>query len=146
MQFPLLPDYGVYLWWPQAGHSWIHPDDVALANHLIPGERVFRRERYDGLHYHLRHGDQTLRVRPTIWLPVKYEGVDVGDRVEVLAEGIEREAFVAVVDAMHYYRPKKQIEYHLRRRGQLLPRRYLVTELRAIKQPLLSSPQVGIAP
>ena len=38
---------------------------LALVRRLIPSPRVFRRERFDGLHYHLRYGRWQIRLRPS---------------------------------------------------------------------------------
>ncbi len=130
MHAPQLPDYGVYLWWPQAGHGWIHPDDIAIATHLIPSSRVFRRVRYDEIYYHLRYGSYSLRVRPTMWLPLVYEGIDCDDMVEVLAQGMDREAFIGRVQQVRFEKSLQQIQYLISKAGRTLPRRYLASELR----------------
>lgn len=82
---PELPDWGVYLYWPTDGEGWIHPDDIAVAKQLIPSSRVFHRLRWDGEFYHLRYGQLVIRVRPSLWLPVLDNDLEVGQQVEVLS-------------------------------------------------------------
>jgi hypothetical protein len=129
---PQLPDYGVYAWWPEAGHAWIHPDDVALVTQLIPSDRVFRRERFDGVYYHLCYDQHRCRVRPSMWLKVPYEGFDCGEEVEVLSDGMMREPFVGVILEMHYQRSKGKILYTLRRADVTLPQQYLSGQFRKL--------------
>ena len=57
MLSPPLPDYGCIARWPEDGQGFIHPDDVAVTNKLIPSERVLRRDHFDGSYYHVRYGD-----------------------------------------------------------------------------------------
>ncbi len=135
MLSPQLPDYGIYAYWPEAGHGWIHPDDIAIATRLIPSNRVFRRERYDGLYYHLVYGVRRLRVRPTMWLKIRHDGMEMGDRVEVLSEGLQREGQVARISKMRYNQRSGRIEYTLRRVDRDLPRIYFADQLRLLEIP-----------
>ncbi len=111
---PDLPDYGVYLQWPTQGVDWIHPDDVALAQRLIPSPRVFQRFLFDGQYYHLRYGTETLRVLPSMWTSVGRIDVQVGDRVELLSHFGQKDPGIAVIEEIHCGRAEGQIEYWLR--------------------------------
>lgn len=82
---PDLPDWGVFLRWPTDGDSWIHPEDVTVAKQLLPSSRVFRRQLWDGQFYHLQYGKLVIRVRPSLWLPVVDNDLEVGQQVEVLS-------------------------------------------------------------
>ena len=79
MDWPLLPDYGCIPRWPQEGQAFIHPDDVPIATRCFPSERVLRRDRFDGVYYHYSYGAIRFRLRPSMWLTVKPEGIDIGD-------------------------------------------------------------------
>jgi len=112
---PALPDYGVFLRTPANGNDWIHPDDIAVVEHLIPSARVFCRYRYTDGYYHFRYGDIHFRLRPCLWLPVVAEGFDIGDRIETIGVGMSQELFVSEVVAMVYDQRAGQIRYQLAR-------------------------------
>lgn len=132
MQWPVLPDYGCIPRWPSDGQSFIHPDDVAVATRLFPSERVFRRDRFDGVHYHYSYGKIRFRLRPSMWLKVQPDGIDIGDEVETVGVGMERELFVAHVYGMYFIRRKGRILYRLRRSGVLVPRLYTADQMRLL--------------
>ena len=132
MQWPILPDYGCIARWPTDGQSFIHPDDVAIAIKCFPSERVLKRESFDGTYYHFCYGKVRFRLRPCMWLQVKYEGIDIGDQVETVGTGLERELFVAQVWGMHYIRRKGRIVYRLRRGDKVIPKLYPLEHLRLL--------------
>ncbi len=128
----LEPVYGVYPWWPQDGHDWIHPDDVALVDRLIPSSRIFRRERVVEGYYLLTYGAQSIRILPSMWLQVRHEGLDVGDPVEVLSRLGKNRPFVARITEMRWHRHSRTIHYIVRRAGKLIPRRYTAHDLQVL--------------
>ena len=132
MQWPQLPDYGIIARWPQDGQAFIHPDDVAVATRCFPSERVLRRDHFDGVYYHYSYGDLRFRLRPSMWLTVKSEGIDIGDQVETTGIGLERELFVAQVWGMYYVQRKGCILYRLRRGDTKVPHLYSVGQLRLL--------------
>jgi len=116
---PELPDYGTFPRSPDNGTSWIHPDDRSIVTSLIPSERIYRRDRFDGTFYHFRYGDIRFRLRPCMWLPLAAEGVDVGDLVEIIGTGMDRERFVGnVVDAL-YSTKEERCVYRIVRPGAM---------------------------
>ena len=119
--------------WPEDGQSFIHPSDVPLVSRLVPSERVLRRDSFDGTYYHYRYGDHTFRLRPCLWLPIKAEGFDLGDEVETLGVGMERELFIGVITGMYFVRRKGRILYRLRRGDQTMKRLYVSEHLRLLK-------------
>ncbi|QDT06508.1 hypothetical protein K227x_49180 [Rubripirellula lacrimiformis] len=132
MQWPILPDYGCIPRWPEDGQGFIHPDDVAIATRLFPSERVIRRDRFDGVYYHCCYGANHFRLRPCLWLTVQPDGIDIGDEVETIGLGMERELFIATVYGMYYVRRKGRILYRLRRGDQLVPRLYSAGQMRLL--------------
>tara|TARA_R110002049_G_scaffold72490_6_gene187368 strand:- start:49713 stop:50201 length:489 start_codon:yes stop_codon:yes gene_type:complete len=140
MLSPPLPDYGCIARWPQDGQGFIHPDDVAIANKLIPSERILRRDHFDGTYYHVRYGRFRVRLKPCLWLPVTDEGIDIGDQVETIGVGMERELFVAEVAGMYYVRRKGRILYRLAKNGKLVPRLYLHEQMRLLTDKSKLSP------
>lgn len=126
---PEMPDYGVYFTWPEEGTDWIHPEDVDLVKEYIPGERIFRREKYDGEYYHLSYGNVRFRVKPSLWRSVPTDGIDVLDRVEVKSLHGVNEPFVGVVEEMIYHRRSESIEYVLRQVDYTLDKRFRADDL-----------------
>lgn len=112
---PVLPDYGTFARTPEDGTHWIHPEDVAVVQGLIPGERVFCRFRYEPPYYHYRYGEIRFRLRPCMWLPLRYEGIDIGDQVETIGVGMQQELFVSTVTEMLYGQHEQRIRYRLAR-------------------------------
>jgi hypothetical protein len=132
MQWPPLPDFGIIPRWPVDGQDFIHPDDVAVAVRCFPSERVLRRESFDGTYYHYTYGNARFRLTPVMWLKVDHEGIDIGDQVETIGSGLERELFVATVWGMHYVQRKGCIVYRLRRGDQIVPRLYTQNQLKQL--------------
>ncbi len=133
MDWPPLPDYGCIPRWPQNGQGFIHPDDVPTATRCFPSERVFRRDRFDGVYYHYSYGSVRFRLRPSMWLKVDSDGIDVGDQVETVGAALERELFVAEVWGMYFVQRKGCILYRLRRGENHVPRLYTAKNLRLLK-------------
>lgn len=110
---PQLPDYGTFPRTPADGMDWIHPDDIAVVQGLIPSARVCRRFRFDDAYYHFSYGEIVFRLKPCMWLPVAFEGLDIGDRVETVGVGMQRELFVSVISDMVYHPGERRIGYRL---------------------------------
>lgn len=109
---PQLPDYGAYLKWPESGEAWIHPEDVAIVAEVIPSDRVFVRESFDGMYYLLRYGDSiAFRARPALWLPIQGEGLDVGDQVEISGLGMLHEPGIVRITEMRFLERTRRIQY-----------------------------------
>lgn len=132
MVWPQLPDYGCIPRWPQNGQGFIHPDDVAIATQCFPSERVFRRHAFDGVYYHYNYGELSFRLRPCMWLPVRSDGIDIGDTVETTGVGLESELFIAQIWGMHFVRRKGCILYRLRRRDKLVSNLFHAGQLRQL--------------
>ncbi len=126
------PQYGCFPRWPEDGQAFIHPDDVSVALRCLPSERVMRRDSFDGAYYHYCYGKIRFRLRPCLWLSVKAEGIDIGDGVETIGVGMERDLFVATVWGMHFVRRKGRILYRLRRGDSIVPRLYARHQFRLL--------------
>ncbi len=129
---PQFPDYGAFLFWPQEGHAWIHVDDVVRVRELIPSDRVFRREAFDGTFYRLRYGSMVIRLRPCLWQPVQGEGFEIGDQVETVGVGMVRDLFVARITEIRYDRRRQRTHYQLTRADQVVPGRFVADDLRLL--------------
>ncbi len=132
MDWPQLPDYGCIPRWPEPGQGFIHPDDVPIATRCFPSGRVFRRDAFDGIYYHYSYGAVRFRLRPCMWLSVRGEGIDIGDTVETIGVGMERELFVGQVWGMHFVSRKGCVLYRLRRRESLIPNLFHASQLRLL--------------
>ncbi|QDV27268.1 DUF6960 family protein [Aureliella helgolandensis] len=131
---PALPDYGIYDRWPVDGEAWIHPEDRELAKQLIPSERVFRREKWDGEYYWLAYGQQTLRLQPTLWLEVPPIDLEVGEQIELLAHQGDNDPGLFHIQDIHYNRVHQNHEYFLQRDGLHLPDAFPREHLRKLHQ------------
>ncbi len=130
--WPPLPDYGYFARWPQDGQSWIHPEDVPIVTRVIPSERVFKRVSFDQTYYHYRYGKLRFRLRPAMWIKVDVDGFDVGDAVETIGRGLERELFIGEISGMYFLKRKGRMAYRLRRAGNLVPGLFLADQMRLL--------------
>jgi hypothetical protein len=126
-------EYGVYLWWPGDGQAAFHPDDRKLATKLIPSRRVFLREDYQDGYTVLVYGSHRLRIRPSLFLPVEAEGLDIGDQVQVLSRCGQNRPFIGYVVHRLWHIRAKRIEYLVRREDRTVRRLYLAEDLEAIE-------------
>ncbi|MEM7454418.1 MAG: hypothetical protein AAF456_08675 [Planctomycetota bacterium] len=112
--------YGVYLWWPQEGDDWIHPDDVETCKSMIPGNRVFRREEYDSVYSILLYADFYIRVKPTMWLEVESDLYEVNDQIEVRSQMGRYDPRIGVITEMRWERIRQKIIYEVRQGEQII--------------------------
>lgn len=124
-----IPDrFGIYPWWPQDGVQWIHPDDVQLAEQLIPGNRIFQREYLNETYSRLHYGDVSIRVKPTMWLEVSTDGYLIGDRVEIRSQMGKQTPGIATISEMLWNRRSGEVEYVLTANDQPLPHTFHVDD------------------
>jgi hypothetical protein len=131
---PDLPDWGVYLRWPAEGVDWIHPEDLDVAQALIPGPRVLKRVRWDGDYYYLQYGPQRLRVRPSLWLRVPDLDLEVGQQVEVLSCDLRNDPGIFRIAEIMYSTATLAIEYHLLSTSMELTKKFAREDLRPVNQ------------
>lgn len=112
---PELPDWGVYLRWPEDGNNWIHPDDITLAQSLIPSRSVFNRTKWDGEFYHLNYGEHRLRVRPSMWMPIEPVDLSIEQQVELLAQFGKHDPGIFRIEDILYDPEHRRTEFILRR-------------------------------
>lgn len=111
-----VPDkYGVFLWWPETGHDWIHPEDVATCNAVLPSRRIFRKVVSDGEYSATLLYDQIkIRIKPVLWLEVEIDGYEVGDQIEVRSKLGQRKPFIATIRDMLWDRKARRIDYFMK--------------------------------
>jgi hypothetical protein len=127
--WPSMPDCGAYLVWPSEGMDWIHPEDVEQAEKWIPSSRVFRRDSFDGEYYRLWYGEQSIRVKPTMWRRVDDEGFSVGEQVEVLSHFFENEPTIGVISEIRFEKSSNRIVYTIESREMPIPRPFVASDL-----------------
>ena len=131
MKWPQLPEYGCILRWPH-GEDVFPAEDLFAASYCFRTLSVFRRDAFDGTYYQCTYGDLQFRMKPCLWLPVKAEGIDIGDWVETTGVGMTRELFVGTVETMEYVPPKNCIQYQLKRGEMTYHERYVASDLRLL--------------
>lgn len=129
---PSLPDWGVYLYWPEDGEACIHPEDVEVAKQLIPSRRVLLRNKWDGEFYWLEYGDRCIRVRPTMWVAVPAIDLHVNQQVEVLSHHGENDPGVFRIHEILFAVEQGKIEYFIKRGDLPLERSFDRADLRPI--------------
>ena len=112
---PDLPDWGVFMHWPQEGDEWIHEEDRGLASEVLPSPRIWRRTEWDGRYYWMRYGNLTLRVKPSMWTEAPQCDLDVGQQVEVLAKSGENDPGIFRVKEIYLSTTTHECEFWLAR-------------------------------
>lgn len=132
------PKYGYYPWWPEDGDGWVHPEDVATARSMIPSPRIWRRDGERGEYIVLHYGDTAIRVKRSLWREAPYEGIDLGDWVEVRARGMTNEPHVGQVRAVHFDEHAGVVRYWLRLAdGTPLERSYEAHDFKPVEPPVI---------
>ena len=124
-----LPDrFGAFPRWPKDGADWIHPEDVALVESLIPSRRIFQRQRLDQDFSIISYGELEIRIQPVMWLEVPTDGYLVGDRVEIRSRMGAKKPGIATIQEMFWNRKKGAVEYRLTVRDQIQSASYFVAD------------------
>lgn len=118
------PKHGVYLWWPQEGVGWVHPEDLQVAELMIPGPRIFKRVDGEDGYLRLTYGESQIRVLPTMWLEIKADGYELGDVVEVKSRMGQDRPMIATIADIFWNHHQRSIEYFLNENGEYLPKPY----------------------
>ncbi len=126
------PLYGVFQRWPEDGEDWIHPFDVGVARHLLPGNRIFRRAEFDGEFFAFRYGQLMFRARPRIWLIVEHQGFDIGDQVEIRSLMGKNWPQIATINQMLWNSAKRRIEYFVQGVDRSVEKPLQATEIQLV--------------
>ena len=119
------PKYGIFPWWPEDSKNWVHPDDLAVAEELVPGCKILRRvalvakegdenlavarERF----YLFEYGSQSFRAKPRMWLEVPAPDYELLDQVEICSKLGKVHPKIATVSEVCWNRSKRVAEYRL---------------------------------
>jgi hypothetical protein len=129
IDWPTLPDMGVFQAWPALGMHAFHPDDLDAAQRLIPSDRVFQRTHFDGTYYLIEYGKLSIRIKPSMWLAVADEGLRIGDRVEVVSRMLQNDPCIATIVEMRYAASQGAILYTLKQSELPNPRPFVAADL-----------------
>ena len=140
------PQYGAYLWWPEEGSDWIHPEDIESATELIPSSRVFCRRDDKSPYSLLNYGKTAIRVKPTLWYEITSDGFELGDLVEVKSHMGKLKPLIATIADIFWNRHHQRIDYYLNSAGRKLLKTYRIDELQPVKMPSQPMPtrQLGM--
>jgi hypothetical protein len=130
------PKYGYFPWWPEDGDDWVHPEDVAAARAMIPGQRVFRRDGSEGEYVLMHYGPVTLRVRRSLWQEVEPPAFEIGDFVEVLSRGMLNEPRIGTVRELLWDERAEAVRYQISENGQPIEQLYAREDLVRIEPPI----------
>ncbi len=128
------PKHGVCLWWSDRQPSWIHPEDEEMADAMVPGDRVFRRDECENYsdrelgYSQFEYGDMKFRALPAIWLELKTAGYELGDFVQIKSQYGKRESMVATISEIKWNRLHRRIEYVLTAGGRTTSRPFTADE------------------
>jgi hypothetical protein len=127
------PKYGYFPWWPEDGDAWVHPEDVAAARAMIPSSRVFCRNGSVGDFLLLHYGEKTLRVRRTLWHEVEFDGLEIGDWVEVRSRGMLNEPRTGVIRELLWDEREGAMRYQISENGQPIEQLYEREDLQRVE-------------
>ena len=128
-----MPDFGVYLLWPEPGDDWYHPDDALTVAELIPSDRVLLRKRYDGTYYYLHYGQKLIRVRPTMWQNLPAIDLEIDQCVEILARHGKNEPGIGFITDIMFNSHNCKIDYYVRRGAMTSPAPFSREDLRPLE-------------
>jgi hypothetical protein len=128
--------FGVFLWWTEQTPSWVHSDDVEIADCLIPSDRVFLRSDCENASDRelgfskFQYGTRCFRGKPALWLEVPQQEIEIGDRVEVKSQSGKLKPQIACVIDILWNRTKRTVEFRLSANEIPMQRRFLESDLR----------------
>ena len=132
----MLPQYGVFLWWPADPNLWAHPDDTEIIRKFVPGSRIFRRDvspnysdRELGFVVY-QYGDVRFRARPMLWREIEPDAFRPGDFVEVKSRSGKTRPRMARISEILWNRHSRRIEYVVASRNMRLGRTFYAEDLR----------------
>ena len=128
--------FGVFRWWSEQIPSWIHPDDQLVAERLIPGNRVFRRDECENasdreLGYSVfRYGREWLRGKPALWLEIGNPEFEMGDLIEIKSQNGKHRLQIAEISAILWNQKTLKTEFRVSINGIQIAKPYYKDEIR----------------
>jgi len=147
----MLPQYGVFLWWPADPSLWAHPNDSETIRRFVPGLRIFRRavshdysDRELGFVVY-QYGEVRFRAKPILWREVDPGVFRPGDLVEIKSRSGKTRPRIARISEIFWDAHTRTIEYILNSRSMRIGRKYHAEELRPAKRIFRSIISTGLA-
>jgi hypothetical protein len=132
----MLPQYGVFLWWPAEPNLWAHPNDFETIREFVPGHRIFRRDvsadysdRELGFVVY-EYGNVRFRAKPILWREIRPEVFRPGDFVEVKSRSGKTRPRIGRISEILWDRHSRRTEYVITCRNIPLARKFHSEELR----------------
>lgn len=124
--------WGVFLTWPEPGRDWVHPEDLWLAEQLIPSQRVFSRVDQDADFNLVAYGRHQIRMRPVLWLETSEPDYELGETVAIRSDGGRLDAQIASIREVLWNSRRREIEFELFRAGRRIPGRFRARDLQGV--------------
>lgn len=112
----------------------VHPEDLWLAERLLPGQRIFQKRDLDSEYNLLIYGRHQIRVRPTMWVETPEPPFKLGEQVEVRSQFGRLNPQIARIHQVIWNGRARRIEYELAALGRKIPGRFTVADLRSTKR------------
>ena len=132
----MLPQHGVFLWWPADPNLWAHPDDTETIRRFVPGSRIFRRsvspdysDRELGFVVY-QYGEVCFRAKPILWRQVVPDAFRPSDFVELKSRSGKTRPRIAKIAEVLWNRHTRTIEYVVAVRNMQVARRFQAEDLR----------------
>ncbi|MEZ6093871.1 MAG: hypothetical protein R3C03_06485 [Pirellulaceae bacterium] len=128
-------EWGVIRKCPAPLDELTHPFDIGISDYFVPGNRLLNRTicQSDDRYSLCAYGNLEFRILPVIWQAVRWEGISLGDLVEVTADRLSRfDKTLAIVEEIFFI--DGRLNYQLREQQILLPRFYSAQEIRKVRK------------
>ena len=132
--------FGAFLWWTEQTPTWGHPDDVKIADSLIPSNRVFVRsncsnssDRELGFSK-FQYGADYFRGKPALWLEVPHQDIEIGDMVEIKSQNGKLKPQIACVRDSLWSRSRRTVEFLLSVNQILFRHHFLASDFRPARR------------
>ena len=135
----MLPQYGVFLWWPADPNLWAHPNDWETIRQFVPGRRIFRRdvsEDYSDRELGFvvyQYGAVQFRAKSILWREIKPGVFLPGDLVEIKSRSGKTRPQIARISEILWDQHTRRVEHVLDSRSMRIGRTYDAEELRPAK-------------
>jgi hypothetical protein len=124
--------WGYFPWCSEPIENLVHEFDIGIARHFIPGSRILTLDAStESEEFQIAtYGNLCFRIRPCLWREVPFNGIQLGDLVEISSIQAPRcEPAMATVEELIWSSTLNQITYRLSRQNKILPNHFLAQHL-----------------
>lgn len=122
--------WGLYPWFEEDDPTLIYPDDLEDVKKLVLHGKVFYCSEQCGKFIRLNYGNQSFRVKPSLFKPVRDIQFMVGDNVKVVSS-IDK---LGIILNIGWHHKNNEPIYYLSFNGKKSSRRYSEDELCSVEQ------------